>query len=82
MFLYIFSYIQYNFSYKVNGGENTTTMEGSKSMCSNYRLVSLTPLVCKLLESLIRDVGFRPGYSCATQLRNVNEDFYIYGIAF
>ena len=30
--------------------------KGSKSMFSNYRPVSLTFIVCKLLESLIRDV--------------------------
>ena len=63
-------------------------------MCSNYRPVSLTSIVCKLLESLIRDVvlgflethnkttpfqhGFRPGYSCATQLLMVSEDFSTY----
>ena len=62
-----------------------------------YKPVSHISIVCKLLESLIRDVvlsflethnqitpfqhGFRPGYSCATQLLNVSEDFYIYGIA-
>ena len=28
-------------------------------MCSNYRPVSLTSIVCKLLESLIRDVVLR-----------------------
>ena len=68
--------------------------KGSKSMCSNYRAVSLTSLVCKLLESLIRDVvlcflethskitlfqhGFRPGYSCSTQLLMVSEDISTY----
>ena len=58
-----FPHIRYNFSYKLNGGENTLTMEGSdcyitlqkgrKSMCTNYRPVCLTSIVCKLLESLI-----------------------------
>ena len=53
--------------------------------------MSLTSVVCKLLESLLRDVllkylesnnkivsnqyGFRPGYSCCSQLLNVMEDF-------
>ena len=53
--------------------------------------MSLTSVVCKLSESLLRYVllnylesnnkivsrqyGFRPGYSCATQLLNVCEDF-------
>ena len=62
-----------------------------KNVCSNYRPVSLTSVVCKLLESLLRDVllkylesnnkivsnqyGFRPGYSCCSQLLNVMEDF-------
>ena len=56
--------------------------------------MSLISVVCKLLESLLRDVlfkyiernnkivsnqyGFRPGYSCATQLLNVCEDFSTY----
>ena len=68
--------------------------KGNKSICSNYRPVSLTSIVCKLLESLIRDVvlnflemhntitpfqhGFRPGYSCATQLLMVSEEFSTY----
>ena len=63
-------------------------------MCSNYRPVSLISIVRKLLESRIRDVGlsllethnkltpfqhgFRPGYSCATQLLMVSEDFSTY----
>jgi hypothetical protein len=65
--------------------------KGKKSMCNNYRPVSLTSIVCKMLESLIRDAvlvyleknskivanqyGFRPGYSCSTQLLEVMEDF-------
>ena len=56
--------------------------------------MSQTSVVCKLLESLLRDVllkylesnnnivsdqyGFRPGYSCATQLLNICEDFSTY----
>ena len=62
-------------------------------MCSNYRPVSLTAIVCKLLESLIRHVlsfletqnkitpfqhDFRPGYACVTQLLMVSEDFSTY----
>ena len=65
--------------------------KGQKNVCSNYRPVSLTSVVCKLLESLIRDAildylesnnkivlhqyGFRPGYSCSSQLLDVMEDF-------
>lgn len=65
--------------------------KGSKTLCNNYRPVSLTSIVCKLLESIIRDAmldylesnnkivvnqyGFRPGYSCSTQLLEVMEDF-------
>ena len=30
--------------------------KGKKNVCSNYRPVSLTSVVCKLLESLLRDV--------------------------
>ncbi len=68
--------------------------KGSKSLCNNYRPVSLTSIVCKLLESIIRDAilpflelnskisvhqyGFRKGYSCATQLLEVMEDFTSY----
>jgi len=68
--------------------------KGKKSLCSNYRPVSLTSIICKLLESIIRDVilmflesnhlismcqyGFRPGYSCNTQLLEVMEDFTTY----
>ena len=56
--------------------------------------MSPTSVVCKLLESLLRGVllkylesnnkivsnqyGFRTGYSCATQLLNVCEDFSTY----
>ena len=84
----------------MEGSECQSTLQKkSKSMCSNYRPVSLTSNVCKLLESLIRDVvlsflethnnitpfqyGLRPGYSCATQLLSVSEDFStLYEIAF
>ena len=30
--------------------------KGKKNVCSNYRPLSLTSVVCKLLESLLRDV--------------------------
>ncbi len=57
---------------------------GSKSKTSNYRPVSLTAIVCKIMESIVRDAlmkhmkennllsncqhGFIPGRSCVTQL--------------
>ena len=65
-----------------------------KNIYSNYSPVNLTSVICTLLESPLRDVllkylesnnkivshqyGFRPGYSCATQLLNVCEDFSTY----
>ena len=58
--------------------------KGSKRLASNYRPVSLTSVVCKMMESLIRDAilehlldkkvikdsqhGFMPGRSCLTNL--------------
>ena len=64
--------------------------KGSKSDPNNYRPVSLTCVLCKLLESFVRDAivnhmidlslysecqhGFRKGRSCATQLLEVLED--------
>ena len=58
--------------------------KGSKSKCTNYRPVSLTSIICKTMESFIRDKilehmqenhllspcqhGFVPGRSCSTQL--------------
>ena len=64
--------------------------KGSKTEPSNYRPVSLTSVVCKILESFIRDVvqihmekhklytkcqhGFRRGKSCTSQLLEVMED--------
>ncbi len=58
--------------------------KGPRNQCSNYRPVSLTAIVCKLCESIVRDVimdhliknnllsdcqhGFIPGRSCVTQL--------------
>ena len=58
--------------------------KGRKTVCGNYRPVSLTSIVCKIAESLIRDHmlkhlidnsllteyqhGFVPGRSCSTQL--------------
>ena len=65
--------------------------KGTKSSPGNYRPVSLTCVICKLLESFIRDVivdhmnlyaiysncqhGFRKHRSCVTQLLKVMEDF-------
>ena len=64
--------------------------KGSKSEPGNYRPVSLTSIVCKVFESLIRDAivshmkdnnlftncqhGFRQHRSCVTQLLKVMED--------
>ena len=65
--------------------------KGTRSDPGNYRPVSLTSIVCKVLESLIRDTivdhmninklytecqhGFRKHRSCVTQLLEVMEDF-------
>ncbi len=58
--------------------------KGSRNEAKNYRPVSLTSCVCKVMEAIIRDAlmtymesenlllksqyGFRPGYSCSLQL--------------
>ena len=58
--------------------------KGSKNLASNYRPISLTSIVCKIMESLVKDVimdhlkknklftkhqfGFIPGRSTVTQL--------------
>ena len=63
----------------------------SRKSPSNYRPVSLTCVVCKIMESIIRDKimthmtdnatfnkaqhGFRPGHSCITQLLEVIESW-------
>ena len=63
--------------------------KGTKSSTSNYRPVSLTSVICKVMESLIRDKlmshmcnnnllnncqhGFRTGRSCVTQLLDMME---------
>ena len=65
--------------------------KGDKSNPNNYRPVSLTSVVCKILETFIRDPmqnflesqnlyskcqhGFRRGKSCTSQLLEVMEDF-------
>ena len=64
--------------------------KGTKSTAGNYRPVSLTCVLCKVLESIIRDAmvnhmndhklysscqhGFRKGRSCTTQLLEVMEN--------
>jgi len=63
---------------------------GDRSVVGNYRLVSLTSVVCKQMEHVIagylRQVwemsgwlyegqhGFRPGYSCESQVVTVYQD--------
>ena len=65
--------------------------KGKRTQCSNYRPVSLTSIVCKIFETIIRDKitifleshalithhqhGFRTGHSCTTQLLELMEDF-------
>ncbi|KAK3101568.1 hypothetical protein FSP39_004535 [Pinctada imbricata] len=65
--------------------------KGDKDLPSNYRPISLTSIVCKTMEKLIRDeivrhmetnnlftkhqYGFRKGYSCATQLIGVIDEW-------
>ena len=64
---------------------------GDKRLPSNYRPVSLTSVICKMLECIIknhllqhfmlnklitsRQHGFRPGHSCVTQLVRVLDDW-------
>lgn len=68
--------------------------KGSKTEPGNYRPVSLTSIVCKLLEKIIRkhiidhldynsfisnyQYGFRSGRSCVLQLLDVLEDWSSY----
>ena len=69
----------------------TLFKKGKRTQCSNYRPVSLTSIVCKIFETIIRDKitifleshalithhqhGFRTGHSCTTQLLELMEDF-------
>ena len=66
--------------------------KGSKKKAENYRPVSLTSVICKVLESILRDKiinhmdknnmfvkhqhGFRSGHSCVTQLLEVTDDWF------
>ena len=68
--------------------------KGNKSVTGNYRPVSLTSVVCKCLERIIRaqivehlernhllsdsQYGFRSGGSCVLQLLDVLEDWSLY----
>ena len=68
--------------------------KGSKNEAGNYRPVSLTCILCKVLESIIRDAivghfnenklyaecqhGFRNKRSCISQLLEVIEDLTVY----
>ena len=68
--------------------------KGNRMSTNNYRPVSLTCILCKLMEQFIRDVvqnhmehfklyckcqhGFRKGKSCVTQLLEVMDDFSNY----
>ena len=68
--------------------------KGKRTQCQNYRPVSLTSIVCKLLEGIVRDTimlflesdnliinnqhSFRVGHSCTTQLLELMEDFTDY----
>ena len=65
--------------------------KGDKRLPSNYRPVSLTSIICKMMERIIKDHllqyfirnkfitsrqhGFRPGHSCETQLIRVLDDW-------
>lgn len=65
--------------------------KGDKKKAENYRPVSLTCVICKLLESIVKDhlmshmeenslfsvhqFGFRSGHSCVTQLLSIFEEW-------
>ena len=65
--------------------------KGSRQSADNYRPISLTSVVCKMLESILRDKimlhlkafnllsphqhGFRPSRSCTTQLLEVMDNW-------
>ena len=64
---------------------------GNRNKSENYRPISLTPICCRLMERIIRNVlvkyleennlitphqfGFRKGYSCTTQLLECIEEW-------
>jgi len=70
--------------------KRATVIPGDRSLVTNYRPVSLTSVVCKQMEhviaSYLRQVwdkndwlyegqhGFRPGYSCESQVITVCQD--------
>ena len=100
----IFSKVFYIIMTKVYKKENCLISEhklmlkhykkGKPTQYQNYSPVSLTSIVCKLLEGIVRDNimsflesnkliinnqhGFRVGHSCTTQLLELIEDFTDY----
>jgi hypothetical protein len=79
------------FSVCISPLSSTHPQKGPKHTVSNYRPISLTSILCKVMEQIIRDVlidymeencfftkhqhGFRKGHSCATQLIEVMEQY-------
>ena len=62
----------------------TYSQKGDRNLCNNYRTVSLTSVICKMLEAIIKNklvqyfkcnnllsscqYGFHSSHSCVTQL--------------